>query len=167
MTQLPEDHDDTAKVVDESSTRPMGRRPADTFAVRLLLARHLNGMTISEAADASGLNDATWSTWEAGRRPRDLVDVCQRIAEGLDIDFNWLLLGGPLAGPRGVPTKRAGRDTWKYRARQERTSPGRPNSRPAADRRPGVPPKPEQRRPVRISRPQAESAVPTPDRTFR
>lgn len=82
-------------------TERRGRIPADTFAVRLLLARHLAGMGIKEAAEAAGLHYATWSTWEAGRRPRDLVDVCQRVAAALDIDFNWLLLGGPLLGPRG------------------------------------------------------------------
>lgn len=164
MTQLPEDHDDAAMVADDSSTGPMGRRPADTFAVRLLLARHLNGMTINDAATASGLNDATWSTWEAGRRPRDLLDVCRRVADGLDIDFNWLLLGGPLAGPRGIPVNPTRRSTNgsgplppAYRQPAERTTPagpaGRPPGRPTrAGQRPGVPPNPEQRRPVRISR---------------
>lgn len=154
MTQLPEERDDTAKVVDESSAAPEGRRPADTFAVRLVLARHLNGMTISDAAQASGLNDATWSTWEAGRRPRDLLDVCRRIAEGLDIDFNWLLLGGPLAGPRGVPTKRAPGTRTPYPAAAGRLRGTHPNGRAATDRGP-QPQRPEPRRPVRISRPSA------------
>lgn len=151
MTQLPEERDDTAKVVDTST--PTGRRPADTFAVRLLLTRHLNGMTISEAAQVSGLNDATWSTWEAGRRPRDLIDVCRRVADAMDVDFNWLLLGGPLAGPRGLPTERRKPLPPTYRQVPRRPKDSRPNSRPATDRRPTQPPRPEQRRPVRISAP--------------
>lgn len=155
MTQLPEERDDTAKVVDESSPQTPGRRPADTFAVRLLLARHLNGMTISDAAEASGLNDATWSTWEAGRRPRDQVEVCQRIADALDVDFNWLLLGGPLAGPRGMPTKRPPGLNMRYPSQAARPRVTRPNGRAAEGQRPGAPPHPEQRRPVRISRPPA------------
>lgn len=147
MTQLPEERDDTAKVADE----PTGRRPADTFAVRLLLTRHLNGMTINEAATASGLNDATWSTWEAGRRPRDILDVCRRIADGLDVDFNWLLLGGALAGPRGLPTKRAVEDNRRYPAVHVRPRDTRPSGRATPGPRPGQTPRPEQRRPVRVT----------------
>jgi transcriptional regulator with XRE-family HTH domain len=95
-------------------TTPQGRIPADTFSVRLLLSRHLSGLTIKEAADRSGINDATWATWEGGRRPRDLVDVCGRVAEALDIDFNWLLLGGPLLSARGRPTVRPPGTTRRY-----------------------------------------------------
>ena len=86
------------------TTRPTGRIPADTFANRLVLARRLADLTIREAAAQAGLNYGSWSNWENGMRPQDLVDIAGRIAEALDVDFNWLLLGGPLAGPRGTPT---------------------------------------------------------------
>lgn len=153
MTQLPEDRDDTAKVVHQSSTGPMGRRPADTFAVRLVLARHLNAMTISEAARQSGLNDATWSTWEAGRRPRDILDVCARIAAALDIDEHWLLFGGPLAGPRGVPTKRTGEDNRRFLPVNVRPRDSRPSGRSdTGQNRATTGPTP--RRPARISQSQ-------------
>lgn len=151
MTQ-PEERDDTAKVVEPSAT---GRRPADTFAVRLILVRHLNGLTIGEAARVSGLNDATWSTWEAGRRPRDILDVCHRIATALDIDEHWLIFGGPLAGPRGMPTERRKPLPRGYQQVARRPKSDRPKTRPDTDRRPTQPPRPEQRRPVRISRPAA------------
>lgn len=132
----PAESSGAANAADDASRQ--GRIPADTFAVRLLLSRHLAGLSIKDAAHASGLNDATWATWESGRRPRDLVDVCQRVARGLDIDFNWLLLGGPLAGPRGRETQgltnRPTSDTFwnppsSVRSSSRRPSAGRPNNR--------------------------------------
>lgn len=92
----------------DDTAMPSGRIPADTFANRLLLSRKLAGMTIEEAAAAADLNRSSWANWENGRRPHAMVDVCQAIAAALDIDFNWLLLGGPLLPARGVPTKRSG-----------------------------------------------------------
>jgi transcriptional regulator with XRE-family HTH domain len=85
-------------------TAPTPRRiPADTFPNRLLLARRLAGMSIEEASAATGINKSSWANWEAGRRPHRLVEVCEEISEALDIDFNWLLLGGRLAEPKGAP----------------------------------------------------------------
>src|SRR5688572_18870724 len=135
---------------------PTGRIPADTFSVRLVLARHLAGrLSIERAAAMCGLNPGNWAHWEDGRRPRDLVDVAQAIAEGLDVDFNWILLGGPLAGPRGVPTKRLRRDNDGYVTVPVRPidtrPPGRPRMAPRVDRMI----RPEQRRPVRIRYPHA------------
>lgn len=143
----PEERDDTAKVDSPSTT---GRRPSDTFAVRLLLVRHLNGLTISEAATAAGLNDATWSTWEAGRRPRDLLDVCARIAAAHDIDEHWLIFGGALAGPRGLPTKRAPEENRRYPEVTVRPPDNRPSDRSTqGQNRAATGPTP--RRPRRIS----------------
>jgi len=104
MTATAGEPHDAANVVpqtQETTGRRRGRRPADTFAVRLILARHLEGVSIKEAAERTGLHYATWSTWERGRRPADILDVAQRIADALDIDEEWLLFGGPLEGPRG------------------------------------------------------------------
>ena len=143
-------------------TARQGRIPADTFSNRLVLARRLAGLTIREAAAQAGLNYGSWSNWENGGRPLDAVDVCTAIANALDIDFNWLLLGGPLAGPRGMPVKArkrltegTGEVTQEYPARTVRPRSTRPKGRPVEGQRPGVPPAPEQRRPVRISRPSA------------
>jgi transcriptional regulator with XRE-family HTH domain len=85
----------------------VGRIPADTFSNRLVLARRLAGMTIEEAAEAANLSKSSWANWENGRRPQGQVDVCQAIASALDVDFNWLLLGGALESSRGRPTKRS------------------------------------------------------------
>jgi transcriptional regulator with XRE-family HTH domain len=128
---------------------PTGRIPADTFSNRLLLARKLAGMTIREAAAQTGLNYGSWSNWENGKRPLDILDVCRKIADGLDVDFNWLLLGGQLAGPHGMPT-RPGRDTVRYRRVTDRPMSVRPDGRPRTGSPPNGP-----RRPVRISSPAA------------
>jgi transcriptional regulator with XRE-family HTH domain len=115
----------------EATHRRTGRIPADTFSIRLMLARALAGhLSIREASELTGLNRGAWQDWEHGRRPRDLIDVCRRVADKLDVDFNWLLLGGSLAGPRGVPTERPTRDTHGYAAMAVRTMPGEPNDRP-------------------------------------
>jgi hypothetical protein len=136
--------------------RRPGRIPADTFSNRLLLARALAGhVSIREAALMTGLNRGAWEGWERGRRPRDILDTAQRIAELLDVDEHWLLFGGPLAGARGVPTERRGPLPREYRELARRPRPGRPNNRPASGQRPPQPPRPEQRRPVRISHPAA------------
>lgn len=93
-----------------------GDIPADTFSNRLILARvHAGWLTVKEAAERCGLNYGSWSNWERGARPRDLLDVVQKIADGLQIDHEWLLFGGPLLGARGRPAKRPGEDTVRYR----------------------------------------------------
>lgn len=108
---------------------PRGRIPADTLSNRLVLSRRLAGMTIDEAAAAAGVTSSSWANWEAGRRPQRETDVIGAIADALDIDFNWLLLGGPLAGARGRPAKRSVGDTDYY--------PSSPFGQPAKAARPG------------------------------
>ena|SRR5687767_2223655 len=138
-----------------------GRVPADTFANRLLLARAMAGhVSIREAALMTGLNRGSWEGWERGRRPRDILDAAQRIAAALDVDEHWLLFGGPLAGPRGMPTNSQRPLPPAYRQLTEKPTPAGPAARPPGrpsrpGPRPGVPPRTEQRRPVRISRPNA------------
>jgi transcriptional regulator with XRE-family HTH domain len=121
---------DPAKVAREEPQQ-RGRVPADTFSNRLLLARVLAGhLSIREACERTGLNRGNWQGWERGLRPRDMVEVCELVARALDVDFNWLLLGGPLAGPRGrLVTKRSGGDTTRYPKVAERPTPNRPKVR--------------------------------------
>jgi transcriptional regulator with XRE-family HTH domain len=72
--------------------------PADTFAGRLMLSRlHAGNLTIQEAAQRCGLVDQSWSNWEHGRLPRDRVEIVEAISEGLNVDRDWLMYGGPLA----------------------------------------------------------------------
>lgn len=94
-----------------------GAIPADTLANRLLLARtHAGYLTVKEAAERCGLNYGSWSNWERGARPRDLLDVVRAVADGLGMDYNWLLFGGPLLPARGARvTKRPGSVTIQYR----------------------------------------------------
>jgi transcriptional regulator with XRE-family HTH domain len=81
--------------------------PADTFAHRLLLVRaQLNHMTVKDAAERCGLNYGSWSKWERGALPRDILDVADAVATGLDIDKDWLLHGGPLTKPERQPRRR-------------------------------------------------------------
>jgi len=100
--------------LDGSDQQRQGRIPSDTFANRLVLARRLEGLTIREAAARCELHYATWSTWEAGRRPADIIDVAGRVADCLDIDRQWLLFGGPLTPAKGRPTVRPIKVTYPY-----------------------------------------------------
>jgi len=74
-------------------------------------------LSIEKAAERCGLNSGNWVRWEDGALPRDKVDVAQAVSDGLGIDFDWMLLGGPLLGPRGRPVRSAGStgDTVRYR----------------------------------------------------
>lgn len=100
-----------------------GAIPADTFGNRLVLSRtHAGHLSIREAADMCGLNRGSWQGWERGLRPRDIIDVVDRIADKLGIDRDWLLFGGALTPSRGKPTKRTGGDTHGYHKRTVRAS---------------------------------------------
>jgi hypothetical protein len=99
--------------------------PGDTFSVRLVIARHHAGrLSIEQAAKQCGLNPGNWAHWEDGRRPRDAFDVAHAVSEGLQIDRDWLMFGGPLLGARGRPAKRAVEDTGRYRHLSSGPTPG-------------------------------------------
>lgn len=89
--------------MDESADREgrlIAAIPADTFGVRLMLVRaHAGHITVKDAAEKCGLNYGSWSNWERGKMPRDLLDVVESISEGLGIDRDWLLHGGALTRP--------------------------------------------------------------------
>ena len=80
-----------------------GRRPIDTFPLRLRIARvHAGDVSIEVAAQRCGVKPATWSTWERGvHTPPHLAAIARVIADGLDVDEEWLLNGGPLDPPPG------------------------------------------------------------------
>jgi transcriptional regulator with XRE-family HTH domain len=67
--------------------------PPDTFPDRLLRARKARKLTVAQAAAKAGVSPATWSTWERGAHPRDLLDVVRRVSNGLDVDRDWLVWG--------------------------------------------------------------------------
>lgn len=128
------------------SRTPTGSVPADTFAVRLVLVRHHAGrLSIEQAAKRCGLNPGNWAHWEDGRLPRDKVEIAQRISDALDIDFEWLLLGGPLLGARGRQVDTATRQYSEAGVEKPRDT--RPAGRSSAMIGPPA------RRPVRLSAP--------------
>ncbi|SRR6266540_416472 len=114
-----------------AETPRTGDVPADTFAARLLLARHHAGrLSQREAAERCGLNYASWSNWEEGKRPRDLLDIVGRVSAELGIDFNWLLLGGPLLPAKGRPVRRTRSATASYPPMAVRPATPRTDGRP-------------------------------------
>ena len=79
--------------------------PTETFGLRLKIARwHAGDITIAKAAELCDLKPATWSTWERGvANPPHMRAVCLAVAEGLGVDVEWLMRGGPL-GDASAPT---------------------------------------------------------------
>ena len=77
--------------------------PTDTFANRLVLIRRELGMTVKAAAEATGIHYATWSTWENGSKPADIVHVVTNISEALNVDRDWLMWGKTNNSPRQGP----------------------------------------------------------------
>lgn len=114
-----------------------GDIPADSFAVRLVLARfHAGRLSIEKAAERCGLNSGNWVRWEDGARPRDKVEVAHAVASGLGMNFNWLLLGGPLLPARGRPVKRSREVRLSYftMATRRAAPPAQPASPRPSDR---------------------------------
>jgi transcriptional regulator with XRE-family HTH domain len=75
--------------------------PPDSFGDRLMRARKARKLTVERAAAAAGVSAATWSTWERGAHPRDLIDVVSRVSDGLDVSRDWLLWGGSMSNTSG------------------------------------------------------------------
>jgi transcriptional regulator with XRE-family HTH domain len=75
--------------------------PTQTFGTRLLLVRRELGVTVKEAATKCGIHYATWSTWENGSKPSDMVRVVDDISTGLGVDRQWLMWGQPGSAPQG------------------------------------------------------------------
>jgi hypothetical protein len=99
----------------DNTTGQRGEIPSDTFPARLVLARHHAGrLSIEKASARCGLGEEGWRRWEAGANPRDKVEVAEAICEGLGIDRDWLLFGGPLTPAQGRLTKRTTRLTERY-----------------------------------------------------
>lgn len=75
------------------------RIPADTFEIRLAIARaHAGGISAKEAALRVGVSGQTWRNWEDGTSPGAKKPAMLRfIAEQLGVDEGWLRDGGPLS----------------------------------------------------------------------
>lgn len=129
--------------------------PTDTFAHRLILVRAFRNLTVKEAAEKTGLGYGSWSNWERGSMPRDLLDVVEKISDALRIDPAWLVNGGGLTSthPRRMRwgVDRPGRNTGGPSAESSfRLASSRPTVRPN-DTRPNGHPSVGQTRPGRPS----------------
>lgn len=96
--------------------------PRDTFEHRLMLARsHAGRLSIQDAAAKVGVKHQSWSNWERGIRPRDIIDVAELISEKLGIDRDWLLFGGQLAAPEGRTVRRVRPNAGSVRVAERMT----------------------------------------------
>lgn len=73
--------------------------PTDTFANRLVLVRRDQRLSVKEAAERCGVKHSTWSLWENGTKPSDLLRTVTAISDTLGVDRGWLMFGGSLAKP--------------------------------------------------------------------
>lgn len=64
--------------------------PEDSFGARLALIRQRFHWNVTEAANASGISPATWTTWEGGSLPRDFIATCEKIATATGCSMRWL-----------------------------------------------------------------------------
>lgn len=121
-----------------------------------MLARAFAGhLSIRDAADKCGIGRGAWTNWEKGARPVEMVEIATAISEGLGVDRDWLIFGGPLAKPEAARRRdRHGRrqiTNW-YPQMTESTSPG--PARPAVHRPSSGPgksgPNPATRRPALV-----------------
>ncbi len=67
--------------------------PPLDFAARLVLLRHFLGATVEEIARACDIPPATWSTWEHGTHPHQMMDKVNRIAAATGCSRDWLAFG--------------------------------------------------------------------------
>lgn len=74
--------------------------PADTFGTRLFIIRRQKGLTVEAIAKLCGVAHPTWTTWENGAKPRDLVAAIEKISAAVGVDKQWLMWGGPLESDR-------------------------------------------------------------------
>lgn len=74
-------------------------RPHDTLSNRLVLLRHERDLSQKEASFRTGVSYGVWQGMEIGRDTRSVDKAVAKIAAALGVDRDWLMWGGPLAGP--------------------------------------------------------------------
>ncbi len=80
--------------------------PQQTFGTRLVMVRRHLGWNIRDAAEATGIDDGSWSNWERGVSPRDMARVVRKIHDATGVDMGWLMWGS------GSPDQGLPRSTW-------------------------------------------------------
>jgi hypothetical protein len=90
----------TAKQAPDSPSAETPKFPPSfpTFGVRLRFVREFVAELPAQAmAELLGFAPSTYATWEAGKRPRDKVEVADAVGVHFGADAaEWLLKGGPL-----------------------------------------------------------------------
>lgn len=94
-------------MADASPVDPTAWVPADTFGSRLARIRQAKGWNVLEAATACGVPDQSWRNWEDGRSPRDLQEVCKKLAKAVPCDYVWLIAGVESRATRSEKSERA------------------------------------------------------------
>lgn len=72
--------------------------PTTDFGARLRLVRYQLHLTVDEIARECDIASATWSTWENGSKPRDILTAVQKIVQATGVDRDWLLWGNAFTG---------------------------------------------------------------------
>lgn len=67
--------------------------PEDDFRARLALVRNRMGWNVKDAGELTGVGDVNWRNWEHGKHPRNLEEVCRKIAAATGCSYQWLMLG--------------------------------------------------------------------------
>lgn len=95
--------------------QPSGRTPADTFPFRLVTMRAELGMEergkilpVDVIAERCDIAPATWSTWERGTTPQNLLEVVAKIAKGTGYDRDWIAWGFSLRRKRELALLQGG-----------------------------------------------------------
>lgn len=57
------------------------------------MLRHDLGLTQEAIAELCGLDDGSWSNWERGTKPQDMLAKIDKIAEATGYDPVWLAFG--------------------------------------------------------------------------
>lgn len=73
-------------------SKPVRKKVQSPFAKNLKSILAERGLSQKTAADIAGTTASTVNDWLAGTQPADLLAV-QRLARGLNCDFEWLLTG--------------------------------------------------------------------------
>lgn len=79
--------------------------PQDDFRARLALVRNRMGWNVKDAGELTGVGDVNWRNWERGKHPRNLEDVCRKIAAACGCSYQWLMLGDAFGSPEQVRSR--------------------------------------------------------------
>lgn len=66
---------------------------ASTFGARLALVRWKMRWNVREAERECNVSQNTWAGWEAGKKPRNILEVASSIVWATKVDRDWLLFG--------------------------------------------------------------------------